>query len=136
MTMDPKEIESVITRKRAEDIAKLVVDKDKDRQRELASQTMNKKVFDIVELEDRYGDPVLVWVFSQEGTKDLKEGNKVVLLVLWPYPTCHPSESFDRGGACTKLGVRFHEAVFSRGKLLDVEGGDFLSKLQMGAYSH
>jgi len=129
-------IEATMARKRAEDLALRVIDKDKDYQRSLASATMGMKVFDIIEMIDHHSDPVLVWVYTAVTTKDLRKGEKVIAMVLWPSPTCQGIQTTPTGSVCRKLGVRFEELTFDNGKLFDRDGQNFILTLQDGGYPY
>lgn len=134
--VDNGELEALAIRKRAEDEAKKIKDKGKEQQRELASQTLTKMVFDIIEMSDKYGDDVIIWVFTDQGTRDLRPNQKVVIMVVWPSPMCHPRFT-NESGACTKLGIRFAEALFRDGKLWDVaDNQNVILKIQNGEYPY
>lgn len=123
--------------KRIENLSKQVIDKNKELQRELASKTLGKMVIDIIELTDEYGDSVLVWVYVDQGTRDLVQNQKVIVMILWPTPACHP-KFIERGegNSCKKLGVRFEELRFGNGKLWDSQGENFIINLQRGGYPY
>lgn len=134
--IDQSEMEAIAQRKKAENLAQLVVDKEKDRQRELASNTMGKIVFDIIEFEDFHGDAVIVWVYAEKATRDLRVGQEVIAMILWPSPMCHPKFKEDDNGFCRKLGVRFEQAKFASGALVDERGQNLLETIQSGGYPY
>lgn len=134
--IDVTKVEASMAAKKAQDMSTLVLDKNKDRQRELASQTLGKKVFDIIELDDKFGDPALVWVYADANTRDLAPNQTVIAMVLWPSPTCHPSFGSKEGSSCTKLGILFEELKFAQGSLWDSQGNNFLQTIQAGGYPY
>ncbi len=112
--LSPREvadIQNTAAKKQAEDAAQIVRDKEKEEQRAIASETMHKMVFDIIELTDFYGDDVIVWVYTDQNTRDLRHNQPVIVMVLWPRPQCAPKFPGTRGGSCRKLGVRFERLV-------------------------
>lgn len=128
--------EAVARQKQAENDAQFVVDNDKTRQRKLAADTLGKVVFDIIDFHDNYGDDLLIWVYVEAGTRDLRPSQKVIAMVLWPSPTCHPKFAQPEGSACRKLGVRFEELTFNQGSLFDDQNRNFIKTLQAGQYEY
>lgn len=63
--------------------AQFVKNRKKERQRALASKTLGQLVHDIIEFEDDRGDDVIVWVYREPRGRDIVEGNKAVVMILF-----------------------------------------------------
>lgn len=102
--------------------AQFFVDEKKKRQRDLASSTMGKKVFDILQFPDVNGDDIVIWVFSDLKTRDLSDGEHVVVMISLSEPD--------------RQYLVFDEAVFKSGRLWTPAGEILVRELQQGSYSY
>lgn len=107
---------------RKANLAQLVVDKDKERQRKLAASTLGKKVHDIVDFEDTNGDDVFVWIFCDPKLRDVQPGQRLVVMIVL-------SEQ-------KQSTIKFDEVVYKEGRYWLADGQNLIVSLQLGAYSY
>jgi len=68
-------------RRQAEERAKRVYSSKRERQRDLAANTMGKKVHDIVQFPDDNGDDVVIWIYGDVKKRDFDENDKAIVMI-------------------------------------------------------
>jgi hypothetical protein len=125
---DPKmsqaEVAAEVARRQAANKAQFIKDRRKDRLRALASETLGKRVHDIIELEDANGDDVIVWVYTAPfvtGKRDISQGERCVVMIV----------NLEQ----SRQSVSFDEVTFRDGRYWLGEE-NFIIKLQTCDYTY
>jgi hypothetical protein len=80
--LSQEEIAAEVAKRQAANRAQFIKDKHKERQRDLASKTVGKRVHDIIELEDANGDDVFVWIYADLRHREVQPGEHCVVMIL------------------------------------------------------
>jgi hypothetical protein len=114
-------ITAKVNKHKAEVESQKVKDSFRTRQRDLASKTWNKRVHDIVDLEDNYGDNVFLWIFAEPDRTEVKEGEVVIVMMVFMEQD--------------RQGILFEEATVKKGKYY--HGSELIvTKVVNGAFSY
>lgn len=115
-------LQEVMAKREAEDLAARYVSVEKDRQRKLAAQTHNKRVHDIIDMQDVSGQDLLIWIFANKDKPEVSEGETCIAMIIF----------LD----ADNQRVQFEDVVVKKGSYMHVHGGDpalLVTKLRAGS---
>jgi len=122
-TKSPEDILAEASRRQSDEKAKYVVDAKRDRMRDLISQTVGKKIHDIIQFEDNNGDDIVVWVFCQIKKTDLSYDEKVIIMISLSEPSIPQKLYMDI-------------VTFKSGRYWTSAGQNLVIALQGGTYNY